>query len=184
MVVIFSNSKIAFQSIIHIFVYNKFKKNCLLYQISTRKKPHILLSFHNNMPLRKKMDCHRDFAIEAKKIKNMYYLNIFFILIYFYFYYYHCLLFLNYSYYFIIIIIIQKRKTNAQCKASALERVESQCLPRRCSSSYDLISQCSRGKIGKIKNWQFDGSIHYSYLFSMTTGNRMRKKISRNNTPV
>ena len=48
----------------------------------------------------------------------------------------------------------------------------------------DLISQYSRGKIGKIKNWQFDDSIHYSYLFSMTTGNRMKKKISRNNTPV
>ena len=47
-----------------------------------------------------------------------------------------------------------------------------------------IISQYSRGKIGKIKNWQFDGSIHYSYLFSMTTGNRMRKKISSNNTPV
>ena len=35
------------------------KKNCLLYHISTRKKPHILLSFLKNMPLRKKSGSFR-----------------------------------------------------------------------------------------------------------------------------
>ena len=39
-----------------------------------------------------------------------------------------------------------------------------------------LILQYSRGNIGKLKNSQFDGSIHYSYLFNMKTENRMRKK--------
>ena len=69
------------------------------------------------------------------------------------------------DYFFLYLLLIYtffsplRRKTNAQWEASAFERVDSQLLARRCSSSCDLILQYLRGKIGKIKNWQFDGSI-------------------------